>query len=82
MSVLLDYKAPVAAAIMLQMIVNAHTMSNVLHIKIIGADKGKGPVLFLQLLYEVLNHLQIPTSTRCSTPTRNMSTNSQTSMLS
>lgn len=29
-----------------------------------------------------LRHLQIPTSTRCSTPTRNMSTNSQTSMLS
>ena len=43
----------------LQMVVDAHTMSNVLHIKIIGADEGKGPVLLLQLLNEVLDHLQI-----------------------
>ena len=41
------------------MIVDAHTMSNVLHIKIIGTDEGKGLVLLLQLLYEVLDHLQI-----------------------
>ena len=31
----------------LQVIVNAHILSNVLHIKIIGADEGKGPVLLL-----------------------------------
>lgn len=43
----------------LQMIVNAHTMSNVLHIKIVGADESKGLVLLLQLLNEVLDHLQI-----------------------
>ena len=43
----------------LQMIVDAHTMSNVLHIKIIGTDEGKGSVQLLQLLYEVLDHLQI-----------------------
>ena len=43
----------------LQMIVDAQTLSNVLHIKIIGADEGKGPVLLLQLLNEVLDHLQI-----------------------
>ena len=41
------------------MVVDAHTMSYVLHIKIIGADEGKGPVLLLQLLNEVLDHLQI-----------------------
>mgnify|MGYP007134706872 FL=1 len=41
------------------MIVDAHTMSNVLHIKIVGANESKGPVLLLQLLYEVLDHLQI-----------------------
>lgn len=41
------------------MVVDAHIKSNVLHIKIIGADEGKGPVLLLQLLYEVLDHLQI-----------------------
>ena len=31
----------------LKVVVDAHTMSNVLHIKIIGADEGKGPVLLL-----------------------------------
>ena len=31
----------------LKVVVNAHTMSNVLHIKIIGADEGKDPVLLL-----------------------------------
>ena len=31
----------------LEVIVDAHTMSNVLYIKIIGADEGKGPVLLL-----------------------------------
>ena len=31
----------------LEVVVDAHTMSNVLHIKIIGADEGKGPVLLL-----------------------------------
>ena len=41
------------------MIVDAHTMSNALYIKIIGTDEGKGLVLLLQLLYEVLDHLQI-----------------------
>ena len=43
----------------LQMIIDAHTMSNVLHIKVIGTDEGKGPVLLLLFLYEVLDHLQI-----------------------
>ena len=41
------------------MVVDAHTMSNVLHIKIVGTDEGKGPVLLLQLLNKVLDHLQI-----------------------
>ena len=31
----------------LEVVVDAHTMSNVFHIKIIGADEGKGPVLLL-----------------------------------
>ena len=31
----------------LKVVVEAHTMSNVLNIKIIGADEGKGPVLLL-----------------------------------
>ena len=31
----------------LEVVVDAHTMSNVLYIKIIGADEGKGPVLLL-----------------------------------
>ena len=31
----------------LKVVVNAHIQSNVLYIKIIGADEGKGPVLFL-----------------------------------
>ena len=31
----------------LEVIVDAHTMSDVLHIKVIGADEGKGPVLLL-----------------------------------
>lgn len=31
----------------LKVVVDAHTMSNVFHIKVIGADEGKGPVLFL-----------------------------------
>ncbi len=31
----------------LKVVVDAHTMSNVFHIKIIGVDEGKGPVLFL-----------------------------------
>ena len=31
----------------LKVVVDAHTMSNVFHIKIIGADEGKGPVLLL-----------------------------------
>ena len=43
----------------LEVVVDAHIMSYVLHIKIIGADEGKGPVLLLQFLYEVLDHLQI-----------------------
>ena len=43
----------------LEVVVDAHIMRNVLHIKIIGADEGKGPVLLLQLLYEVLDHFQI-----------------------
>lgn len=43
----------------LQMIVDTHILSNALYIKIIGADEGKGPVLLLQLLNEVLDHLQI-----------------------
>ena len=43
----------------LEVVVDAHIMSNVLYIKIIGADEGKGPVLLLQHLNEVLYHLQI-----------------------
>ena len=31
-------------------------MSNVLHIKIVGADEGKGPVLLLQLLYDIIEY--------------------------
>ena len=31
----------------LEVIVDAHILSNVLYIKIIGADEGKGPVLLL-----------------------------------
>ena len=31
----------------LQVVVDAHIQSNVLYIKIIGADEGKGPVLLL-----------------------------------
>ena len=31
----------------LEVIVDAHTMSNALYIKIVGADEGKGPVLLL-----------------------------------
>ena len=31
----------------LQVIVNAHVLSNALYIKIVGADEGKGPVLLL-----------------------------------
>ena len=43
----------------LEMVVDTHILSNALYIKVIGADEGKGPVLFLQLLNEVLDHLQI-----------------------
>lgn len=31
----------------LQVVVDTHILSDVLHIKIIGADEGKGPVLLL-----------------------------------
>ena len=31
----------------LKMVVDTHILSDVLHIKIIGADEGKGPVLLL-----------------------------------
>ena len=31
----------------LKVVVDAHTMSDVLHLKVIGADEGKGPVLLL-----------------------------------
>ena len=43
----------------LQMIVDTHILSNALYIKVVGADEGKGPVLLLQLLNKVLDHLQI-----------------------
>ena len=41
----------------LKVVVDAHTMSNVLHIKIIGADEGKGPVLLLPFFIIALSPL-------------------------
>ena len=40
------------------MIVNTHIKSDILHIKVIGTDEGKSPVLLLQFLDKILDHLQ------------------------
>ena len=44
----------------LHMLIDSKGLGHGFYIKVVGADEGKGPALFLQLLNEGSNHLQRP----------------------